>query len=150
MADERQRRRRRGLANDRDEIGEIIFKLADIADVAARARRTVAADVDGEGFHAPRCQGPRQCVDGAAAGPGGTVHHDGRAPGGGTAGGVMAEAQPCAVPRLKPLDGGQGAEIDGAAGRGDGGKLGEARHRRGDQRGQQQRQGANGAEGPFH
>ena len=61
MADQRQRRCRRGLANDRDEIGEVIFELADIADVAAGARRAMAANVDRKGFHAAR----RQRVDSA-------------------------------------------------------------------------------------
>ena len=100
-----------------DEIGEIVLELADIADVAARARRAVAAHVDRKGLDAARRQRLRQRVDGAAAGAGGAVHDDGRAPAAGAAGGIVAEAEPGAVARLEPLDRGQGAEIDGAAGR---------------------------------
>ena len=40
---------------DADEIGEVVLELADIADVAARAGRAVAANVDREGLDAARC-----------------------------------------------------------------------------------------------
>jgi hypothetical protein len=35
VTDQRQRRGRRGLADNRDKISEIIFKLANIADIAS-------------------------------------------------------------------------------------------------------------------
>ena len=61
----------------------------------------------------------------------------------------MAETQPGAVPRLKPLDRGQGAEVDRSAGCGNGRKLGETRQWRGDKRGNQERDRANPAKHPF-
>ena len=48
------------------EIDEIVFKLADIADVATRAGCTMAADVDREGFHSARRQRVRERVNARA------------------------------------------------------------------------------------
>ena len=45
-----------------------------------RPKGAMAANVDGPGFHAMRCQGCRQRVDGGSAGAGRAVNHDGRAP----------------------------------------------------------------------
>ena len=77
------------------------------------------------------------------------MHHDGGAAGRRATDGVVAEAERGAVPRLKPLDRGQGAEIDRAAGGRDRWQLRRARQRRGDQPRDQQSDHADAAKGPF-
>ena len=52
VADQGQRGVRRGLAHDRDEIGKVVLELAEIADVAARARIAVAANIHRPGLDA--------------------------------------------------------------------------------------------------
>ena len=73
VTDQGQRRLGAGLANHRNEISEIVLELADIADIAARTRRAMAANTHGEGLHAARCQRVGQRMN-AGARPGGAVH----------------------------------------------------------------------------
>ncbi len=93
-----------GLADHRDEIGEIVLELADIGDIAARSRGAMAANVDRLGLDAARRQRPRQRMDGGSAGTGRAVDHDRAAPGRGAGRGIMAEAEHGAVAGLEPLD----------------------------------------------
>ena len=60
VAKQRQRRSGRGLAHDCDKILKIVFELADIGDVAARAGAAMAANVGRVGLDAPCTERVRQ------------------------------------------------------------------------------------------
>ena len=70
----------RGLADHRDEIGEIVLELADIGDIAAGARRAVAADIGRVGLDAARGERVGQRMN-AGARARRAVHDNGDAPG---------------------------------------------------------------------
>ena len=115
MADQGQRRGGIGLAKRGDEIGEVIFELSDIGDVAAGSRTAMAANIQRVAFYPALRQGPGESVDVVSAGPRRAVNDDRNAAGRRNACWLMPDTQRGAVTRAVPLDRGQGAHIDGTA-----------------------------------
>jgi hypothetical protein len=84
----------------------------------------MAANIDGEGFHAARCQRVSQRVN-AGARPGGTVHQNGYSPDRRATGRIVAIGNSSSIAGLKSLDVRHRAAIDRARG------IGDRRQRRG-------------------
>src|SRR5262245_54750132 len=112
MPDQGERHIRRSPAQEGDEIDEVILELADIADIAARARGAVAAHVEGPGLHPTRGERRGQRVIDRTARAGGAMDEDGAPPRSRPARRIMAEAEPGAVAGLKTLEGRQGRKFD--------------------------------------
>jgi hypothetical protein len=126
MADQRQPRLRVGRAQVRDEIGEIVVELADVADVTARPRGTVTARVEGDRRDPGRGERLSDHVHFVGGGRG-AVGDDRQPVGVAVRGRIKPIGQPGAVARLKAGEFGLAFLVD--------------RHRAGMDRGQRRRLG---------
>jgi hypothetical protein len=149
VTDQGQRRLRVGLANHRNEIGEIVLELADIADIAARARSAMTANINGEGFHTVRGQSVGQRMD-AGTRPGGAMNQNRHALNRRSACRIVAVRQSSSVAALKTLQGGHGAAIDRTRGLRDGSQWRRLREWCRDKGREQQRRSAHQAQDQPH